>query len=81
MKDEGVIEPDEENEENLVEEEDEEVELQMNRETQNELEKGSDEENAMSMILVNKHLYLDWDIRVAFFLHLDVFFFFKYWLK
>lgn len=67
MKDEGVIEPDEENEENLVEEEDEEVELQMNRETQNELEKGSDEENAMSMILVNKHLYLDWDIRVAFF--------------
>lgn len=51
LKDEGVIEPDEENEENLVEEEDEEVELQMNRETQNELEKGSDEENAMSMIL------------------------------
>lgn len=76
MKDEGVIEPDEENEENLVEEEDEEVELQMNRETQNELEKGSDEENAMSMILVNKHLYLDWDIRVAFFLHLDVCLFF-----
>lgn len=55
MKDEGVIEPDEENEENLVEEEDEEVDRQLNRESKSELEKRSDEENAMSMIMVNKH--------------------------
>lgn len=54
LKDEGVIEPDEENEENLAEEEGEidENDLQLNRGSQDEIQKESDEENAISTIAV-----------------------------
>lgn len=55
LKDEGVIEPDEEIEENLAEEEDAEIEaidLQLNRENQDEIQRESDEENAISTIAV-----------------------------
>ncbi|EFX64592.1 hypothetical protein DAPPUDRAFT_118046, partial [Daphnia pulex] len=53
LKDEGVIEPEEEIEENLSEEEDAEIEaidLQLNRENQDEIQRKSDEENAISTI-------------------------------
>ncbi len=50
-----MIEPDEENEGNLSEEEDAEIEatdLQLNRENQDEIQRESDEENAISTIAV-----------------------------
>lgn len=52
LKDEGVIEPDEEN---LAEEEEGEIDendLQLNRGSQDEIQKESDEENAISTIAV-----------------------------
>ena len=55
LKDEGVIEPDEENEEKLAEEEEGEIDandLQLNRGSQDEIQKASDEENAISTIAV-----------------------------
>lgn len=59
LKDEGVIEPDEENEENLAEEDEGEIDandLQLNRGSQDEIQKESDEENAISTIAVRDFL-------------------------
>ena len=53
-----MIEPDEEN---LAEEEDTEIDpidLQLNRENQDEIQKESDEENAISTIAVRLHFLL-----------------------
>ena len=55
LKDEGVIEPDEENEEKLAEEEEGEIDandLQLNRGSQDEIQQESDEEHAISTIAV-----------------------------